>query len=500
MRTHSPESQAGPSTVDADAARICDSVSALLAGEPAVWSRPMVRQAVDVLCNIATDPRDSFANLGQAAIFSIVERLSDSFEPGYIEIYDEIFAQIVAFCSRCSGGEDLQRMLDRFQVSSESDLLARKKRLALRASTSLPASQHGSVRKIFVLSRVTLGADVAVTSVVVRCLLASFPNAEVVLNGPASLREVYRTVDRLRTVRVDYKKGARLMDRLRSWISLVRAIDSEREGLAPQEYIVVDPDSRLTQLGLLPVTEDQDRYFFFESRSYRRAGIGSLGRLAAHWCNDAFASRPDAMPFVSLAPEDSAMGAQFGRSFRNGRTARVVAVNFGVGENARKRISLEFETQLVLRLLQKGYLVTLDKGIGAEVAAANHIVNRARAVGTNVAELCAGSPLGASAAELTTWEGSAGSFAGLVASSDLYVGYDSAFQHIAAALGVPAIDIFAHAERETFLDRWTPYSEAPVNVIRVDPTVSASSDAISPVVSEILSSIESAVIPPSARQ
>ena len=54
----------------------------------------------------------------------------------------------------------------------------------------------------------------------------------------------------------------------------------------------------------------------------------------------------------------------------------------------------------------------------------------------------------------------------LVAESDLYVGYDSAFQHIAAALSVPAIDVFVNAPNEHFSRRWKPYPRAPVEVVR----------------------------------
>jgi ADP-heptose:LPS heptosyltransferase len=65
------------------------------------------------------------------------------------------------------------------------------------------------------------------------------------------------------------------------------------------------------------------------------------------------------------------------------------------------------------------------------------------------------------------WEGDAAGFAGLIASTDLYIGYDSAFQHIAAALGVPVIDIFAHTENNRFIERWTPHSRAPVRALKV---------------------------------
>ena len=55
----------------------------------------------------------------------------------------------------------------------------------------------------------------------------------------------------------------------------------------------------------------------------------------------------------------------------------------------------------------------------------------------------------------------------IVAASDLYVGYDSAFQHIAAALAVPSIDVFVGFPNALFAKRWRPWSRAEVTVIEV---------------------------------
>jgi len=45
--------------------------------------------------------------------------------------------------------------------------------------------------------------------------------------------------------------------------------------------------------------------------------------------------------------------------------------------------------------------------------------------------------------EATFWDGSFAGFASIIAASRLYVGYDSAGQHIAAAAGVPLVSVFA---------------------------------------------------------
>ena len=70
-----------------------------------------------------------------------------------------------------------------------------------------------------------------------------------------------------------------------------------------------------------------------------------------------------------------------------------------------------------------------------------------------------------SAADLFVWRGRIGLLAALIGRSDLYIGYDSAGQHIAAALGVPCIDVFAGFSSPRMLDRWRPTGVAASRVI-----------------------------------
>jgi ADP-heptose:LPS heptosyltransferase len=56
----------------------------------------------------------------------------------------------------------------------------------------------------------------------------------------------------------------------------------------------------------------------------------------------------------------------------------------------------------------------------------------------------------------------------MIAASRLYVGYDSAGQHVAAALGVPLISVFAGAANERMRARWTPHAAGPCWVFDAD--------------------------------
>src|SRR5262249_30671915 len=70
--------------------------------------------------------------------------------------------------------------------------------------------------------------------------------------------------------------------------------------------------------------------------------------------------------------------------------------------------------------------------------------------------------------EILVWNGRIGILAALIRESDLYIGYDSSGQHIAAALGVKCIDVFAGFSSQRFVDRWRPDGRAETRVITVD--------------------------------
>ncbi len=59
-------------------------------------------------------------------------------------------------------------------------------------------------------------------------------------------------------------------------------------------------------------------------------------------------------------------------------------------------------------------------------------------------------------------------FAACVARSRLYVGYDSAGQHAAAAFGIPTVTVFAGFPCERFFARWQPWGAGPKATIRVE--------------------------------
>jgi ADP-heptose:LPS heptosyltransferase len=330
---------------------------------------------------------------GQALFGILAEGLADRFDPALCDIYADLFAPAIP------GGD-----------------AARYRRVReVRSVTAEPGT-------VFVLSRITLGADIAVTSVLLDAAKKRFPRARIVFVGPRKNFDLFAADPRLSHAPVDYRRGT-LGERL--------AVRHELESLlASADALTIDSDSRLTQLGLLAVCAE-DRYRLFESRAYGGDGAASLPQLAAWWAEETLGVA-GAKPYLALStvPEHR----------------DVIAVSLGVGENPAKRLPDPFEENLLALLAESGTEICIDKGAGGEEAAR---VERAVA---------------RSGARATFWEGSFAGFASIIAAARLYVGYDSAGQHAAAAAGVPLITIFAGFPTARMFDRWRPNG----NVIRVD--------------------------------
>ncbi len=342
------------------------------------------------------------AESGNPALFRVVvERLGDLFEPRLCDVYAELFADVIA-----------KRIPD---LAHPEHLVERYRRIRE------PRRVDGVPKNVFVLSRVTLGADVAVTSVILDAAKRRFPDSHIFFVGPQKSWELFAADTRLRHVPIAYGRGAKLDDRLSIWPQL-------REAVSEPDSIVIDPDSRLTQLGLLPICS-ANQYFFFESRGYGGEGNESLSALARRWAMETL-EVADARPYVATGLD----AAEFAST-----------VSFGVGENPDKRMADPFEEEVLKRLPRP---VLVDKGVGGEEA---ERVERAALRAGGGIEL---------------WDGSFAGFAAHIQKSRMYLGYDSAGGHVAAASGVPMISVFAGFPSERMFARWRPTGAGKIQVIQ----------------------------------
>ena len=346
---------------------ICNQLLArCLGGEP--WTEAMLREA------LAEDQ-------GRAFLSIVVERLGDLFEPRLCEVYERLFTQAIAL--------------------TRPELLPRV-RLA-----PAPGAPPQAADRVYVLSRVTLGADIAVTSVFLDAAKKRYPEAQILLTGPRKNYELFEADSRIGHFEAPYARSSSLPDRLEASAEL-RISDG----------IVIDPDSRLSQLGLVRVCDDAN-YFFFPSRSYG-GEMERLPDLASRWAKEIFGVG-DARPYIAPLPA-------------TGRPADIT-VSLGVGENASKRIDGDFERKLLRLLSGTGASVLVDKGASAEERAR---VESALQPG------------------MRTHDGAFAPFAAEIARSKLFVGYDSAGGHAASACGASLISLAKGFASERMAARWRP--------------------------------------------
>jgi ADP-heptose:LPS heptosyltransferase len=372
---------------------------------------PTPEASLHQLIDQAADPAPDIARPASRALFrDLVEPLADRFEPRLCDVYVEIFSHAIA---------RVRPDLD------AAELTARYRRIRHAPHyTDLPHKPD----RVIVLSRVTLGADVAVTSIVLNAAKRRFPNADIHFAGSQKGWELFEADSSLRHMPVSYGRADTLLQRLEAGRQLEQAV-------AGDNTLVIDPDSRLTQLGLLPVCPE-DHYFFFESRAYGGDSDSSLVALTEQWVAETFGV-VNATAYIAPAEKASPEAA--------------ITLSLGVGENPDKGLPPSFESELLRGLAAIGPTVLIDKGAGGDEA---RRVNEAIAAVPELAD------------RIATWDGAFAPFASSIARSRLYVGYDSSGQHVAAACGVPRITLFAGYTTERMFERWQPDGRGRKVVIR----------------------------------
>ena len=437
------------------------------------------RERIARLAGMTVSDNADVAESATRAFFAgLVEPLADSFERADVTLYNRLFAQMIQICRADPRARALDSELNAFDLNSEEDLIARAEKL--RGTTPLSGWRDWAkkLRRVIVLSRVTLGADVAVTSVIINRLKDCLPVPQTVIGG-AKLKELFGGDAELSFREVNYARSGTMIERLLAWIDLLASVREATADLKTGEYLIFDPDTRLTQLGLVPLlgasnANSHSDYLFFPSRESGGRGSQSLGELTSLWLDRVFDQNVRTHPFVSLRPADTEAASNLTSRFGRHNSQPIVTMNFGVGENSAKCLGNEFEQSLVFSMIQHGAIVILDKGASSEeIARAGRIVSAASRIeragkGVRVVEMdeqrLTSLPESIDA-DLLTWNGRIGLLAALISKSDLYIGYDSAGQHIAAALGVPCVDVFAGFASRRFVERWSPTGTAETRVV-----------------------------------
>ncbi len=425
---------------------------------------------IDLLCEMTTNSRGPELNsVAARALFSIIiESLCDEFEELQTETYNRVMAQVITFCRKLPAGKELDRSLNDFRISCRKDLLNRIKIIRTKAKS---LSRHRDIKKILILSRVTIGADVAVTSIIIQRLSERYPKAEMVLIGGGKLDEVYGGNPRIRLQKAEYEKNGGLLERLSIWQLVLNIIQQELADCPLDNTILVDPDSRLSQLGVLPIIAPE-HYYFFDSRSdVSFAGNMAMAQLTNAWLNKVTGKDDFRYPTVWLLPEPLEKAAALYQKLKNNGTRRVIAINFGVGGNPRKKVGQLLEQELLLSLLQEpNTVIVLDKGFGEkELHYSNSLLEAVKQKGYSIEDALFAAELDSDISRgVIGLQTRIGEIAAIIANCDEYIGYDSACQHIAAALQIPCLTIFGGSNNMRFIRRWSAFGANSCRMVHVD--------------------------------
>lgn len=427
----------------------------------------------DALADAADSDDEALRKAGLSALFAgLVETLNDGFTPAGRWLYHRLFGRA---CWRiCARVPEMAARLRAFAITDEAALLARHARLRADGDP-LPA---GAVARVVVLSRVTIGADVLLSTVVLQRLRQRYPAAELVVLGDAKLGGLLGGFERVRVRPIAYARRGPLRERLASWLVLADAIAEE----APD--LVVAPDSRLDQLGLLPITADPARYRLWENIRPEGAAPQSLAAQLDAWCAGCLGlpAAPACLPRLALDAERAALAARFRSAFG---AAPILAVKLDHGGNPAKALPREGEVHLLRGIRAKGWRILLDRGFGAEELANSDALLAAlgwrctdlddsgQGLGRGVAALARDELL---AAEVVRFHGSIGGWAAALSACGHALSYDSVGHHLAAALGVPVSVAFTGWADPAFPTAWQPRGPGVAQVVAI-PTAEKAAPA-----------------------
>ena len=322
---------------------------------------------------------------------TLIEGLSDSFDPRQVAAYEELMTAWIPQTPRA------------------------QPEIPKRAET------------VCVLSRVTLGSDIKITSIILDAMKRRFPEASIVFVANRKSAELFEGDSRINHLEADYPRSGPVSRRVEF------AHDLRRKLEAPNR-IVIDPDSRMTQLGLIPLCEPE-HYFQFPSRTADSAP--NLTQLTQNWLQETFGESGQAYIAPTPVPVK-------GMALR-------AAISLGVGGNDSKRLGSDFETELLRSLGVRYQTLWIDRGAGGEEA--RRVTAAVEASGTS--------------GRVHFWEGSFAGFASIISQCDFYAGYDSAGQHAAAAANIPLTSYFGGAPSPRFLERWAPAGNGPISVVPI---------------------------------
>jgi len=389
------------------------------------------REHIHLLCEMATYFDDEELNqiTAKALFGSIIERLCDDFEELQTETYNRLICQVVNFLCKLPEGVKIESELYDFQLRTEEQLYQRIESIRLTPDQKLPSIIQP--KKVIILSRVTIGADVAITSVICQRIAQSYPDAQIIVIGNDKLKQVFAEGSDIYVHELAYSRRGGLLEKFQVWLELLAQV---------------------------------------------RALIKA--QLTNQWMDNILGNKAFCYPKVWTSSSHQQIAAAYRAAVDLDEAATLITINLGVGGNKRKRVPGNFEKNLILTLLKEDNIkLILDLGFGEEERAqGTALLQAAKEAGIKTAETTFSQLQKVNAASRVVGvECNIGEITSLIGKSDEFIGYDSACQHIAAAESVKTFTIFAGTNNVRFIRRWQACGENSNEIIYVD-TLTKDSD------------------------
>ncbi len=415
-------------------------------------TRQIPRQTVERLVRLAL--REEERNgVSQAfkKIIHIISILNTVPGPNQRTLGFELFRTVLDLYTAAPQGGWMKRYFEKLHVRSTSELVA----WANAPPQTIQDPQK--IRKIAVLSRVTSGADIAITSILVQRLRKSCPNAQITFIGdnPANFLLMHGAgANRFR--HQAKHKTSNITTYFSSWKELVDLAGVENYDL------IVDPSSRFTQAGLLPLTPlPAQNHLVFQDNVYPNGKILSNGELVNRWMDGVLKEQRTVFPAVALETADvSSARESLMRYFQSDQAPCIALAMAGnLLKKSDKMLSIEEELHLASELIRSGKKVILVKAPGMEGVRTDRLVELLRAKGLRISPIAAGPENAGKIREPcdgVVIEGAIRDISPLLKNADLLISCDSMAAHLGSALGIRTLVIYTSPEGSP--DRWIPFA------------------------------------------
>ncbi len=417
----------------------------------------------DILKLSFSDNADT-ARSASAALFSkIIEPLNDSFTCSNRKSYEIIFAHLLRYIRHLDQGKKIDQALTSTGLIREQDMFRRVEKV--KKLSRSPFSVNSYPGRIYILSRVTLGADALLTSQVIDATSRIFREAEVILAGNTEkLKELFQGRKELKFQNIFYPRRGNLTDRLNVWADFFDLLNKQND-----DYLVIDPDSRISQLGMLPMHQKPENHLLFQGcEDNDSSGPVPLCEKMKNWLQTLFPEKSlhDLSPHLSPGASGIDAAETIIKSLKTDER-KIIVMNFGVGGNIKKRIGPGFESSLVQTLSGRGFRIIFDLGAAEEMEEFRALLKSINPELPIIEGLDVSFAKKGCDSNIYAFQGNTGELAAMIKASDAYIGYDSMGQHLAAALRKPLIVVFTGYQSDIFRIKWTPCSPAPVHILAV---------------------------------